>query len=162
MTPERQVRARSWRALKIRMYLPTFTEDQAWVWYDVRFYSCLSLTFVESCSMCAEALPGQDCRSLTTYGKLVIALRWNHVLEQKSDACVVTSSVTALLPLVHPSSEFSHKWTLPWFFITLLALIRWPLCHFPSGTPSSTICFCMAYFILLPFCQKDSKIHLDP
>lgn len=94
------MRARSWRALKIRIYLPTFTEDQAQ--YDVRFYSCLSLTFVESCSVCAEALPGQDCRPLTTYGKLVIALRWNHVPEQKSDACVVTSSVTALLSLVRP------------------------------------------------------------
>lgn len=55
--------------------------------------------------MCAEALPGHDCRSLTMDGKLVIALRRNHVLKQKSNAYVVTSSLTTLLPLVRPLQD---------------------------------------------------------
>lgn len=150
------MRARSWRA-----YLPAFREDRAFVRYDVWFYSCLSLTFVEFCSVCAAATPGQwslnHIRQAGDSSEVKSCAR----AEIKCLCCHISfdSFTTTCSP---PPVNFHISALCLDFIITLLAPIHWSLCHFPSGTPSSTTYFSMAYFILLPFCQKGSKIHLDP
>lgn len=51
---ERQVRAGSWKTLKILAYLPAFRGGLAQMLYDITHI--WSLPFVESCPVCAEAL----------------------------------------------------------------------------------------------------------
>lgn len=86
---------------KILTYLPAFREDLAQLLYNVTHI--WSLTFVEFCPVCAEAL----CQVRTICHLPCMAnwwqLWWNDVLKQKSNAYVVTSFLTALT-LVHPSS----------------------------------------------------------
>lgn len=159
MTRERPVRARFWRTCKVGIHLPPWRGDLAWMRCDVQFYSCLSLTSVKSCSVCAKALPGQDCQSLphiASWWQL-----WDDIMcRSRNEMLMLSRHLWQLCcHLFGPPVNFHRSGLYLDFFITLLAPVHWSLCHFPSGTQSSTSYFCMAYFILLPFCQKGSKIH---
>ena len=70
VTLERPMRTGSWRALKISVYLPTFRGDLPQMLYDITHI--WSLTFVESCPVCAEAL----CQVTTICHLLCMANWW--------------------------------------------------------------------------------------
>ena len=157
MTPERKVKARSWRTWKIGIYLPSLRGDLARMRYDVWFYSHLSLTFVKSvpCVLkhCLVKTAGH-LPHMASWWQL-----WGDIMCRSRNQMLVLSR--HLWQLYHhlfaPLVTFHRSGLSLDFFITLLARIHWPFHHFPRRTPSSASYFCMAYFILLPFCQRAVK-----
>lgn len=144
MTLERQVRAGSWKTLKILAYLPAFRGGLAQMLYDITHI--WSLPFVESCPVYAEAL----CQVTTICHLLCMANWW-----QLWGEMMCWSRNEVLMLARHFWQLYHHLFTPPvnvhisglchGFFITLLAPIHWTLCHFPRGTPSLTIYFCIAW-----------------